>query len=182
MESYQAGRGWGRMGEKVQGLRSTIGRYKIDRGVLSKWRSQRILCTTHGHELRGRRIVRGKEGGRRRGKVQGIRSINGRHKIDGDTLRIVYEKRSQRTYMYNHPWIWTIAGNMGGRGRAGWSGVNGGKWDNCNSIINKYIFLKRRAWQEVFKVMKIKDVQTRLLYPAKLSFRIEGRKSASRTR
>ena len=23
-----------------------------------------------------------------------------------------------------------------------WSGVKGGKWDNCNSIINKYIFLK----------------------------------------
>ena len=27
---------------------------------------------------------------------------------------------------------------MGGRGWAGWSGV-GGEWDNCNSIINKYI-------------------------------------------
>ena len=32
---------------------------------------------------------------------------------------------------------------MGGRGWAGWSGVRGGKWDNCNSIINKYFFLKR---------------------------------------
>ena len=32
----------------------------------------------------------------------------------------------------------------------------------------------RRDWQEVFKVMKSKDLQTRLLYPAKLSFRIEG--------
>ena len=30
-------------------------------------------------------------------------------------------------------------GNVGGRGLAGWSGVKGGKWDNCNSIINKYI-------------------------------------------
>ena len=28
---------------------------------------------------------------------------------------------------------------MGGRGWAGWSGVRGGKRDNCNSIINKYI-------------------------------------------
>ena len=28
---------------------------------------------------------------------------------------------------------------MGGRGWAGWSGVKGRKWDNCNSIINKYI-------------------------------------------
>ena len=30
-------------------------------------------------------------------------------------------------------------GNMGGKGWAGWSGVKGGKWDNCNSIISKYI-------------------------------------------
>ena len=28
---------------------------------------------------------------------------------------------------------------MGGMGWAGWSGVRGGEWDNCNSIINKYI-------------------------------------------
>ena len=32
---------------------------------------------------------------------------------------------------------------MGGRGWAGWSGVRGGKWDNCNSIINKYILKKK---------------------------------------
>ena len=32
----------------------------------------------------------------------------------------------------------------------------------------------RRDWQEVFKVMKSKDLQPRLLYPARLSFRIEG--------
>ena len=31
-----------------------------------------------------------------------------------------------------------------------------------------------RNWQEVFKVMKSKDIQPRLLYPAKLSFRMEG--------
>ena len=31
-----------------------------------------------------------------------------------------------------------------GGGWAGWSGV-GGKWDNCNSIINKYIKKKNRA-------------------------------------
>ena len=30
-------------------------------------------------------------------------------------------------------------GNVGGRGWAGWSGVKRGKWDNCTSIINKYI-------------------------------------------
>ena len=31
----------------------------------------------------------------------------------------------------------------------------------------------RRDWQEVLKVMKSKDIQPRLLYPAKLSFRIK---------
>ena len=31
----------------------------------------------------------------------------------------------------------------------------------------------RRNWQEVFKVMKSKDLQPRLLYPAKLSLRIK---------
>ena len=32
----------------------------------------------------------------------------------------------------------------------------------------------RRDWQEVFKVMKSKDLQSGLLYPAKLSFRMES--------
>ena len=32
----------------------------------------------------------------------------------------------------------------------------------------------RRDWQEVFKVMKSKDLTPRLLYPEKLSFRMEG--------
>ena len=32
----------------------------------------------------------------------------------------------------------------------------------------------RRDWQEIFKVMETRDLQPRLLYPAKLSFRIEG--------
>ena len=32
----------------------------------------------------------------------------------------------------------------------------------------------RRDWQEIFKVMNRRDLQPRLSYPAKLSFRIEG--------
>ena len=32
----------------------------------------------------------------------------------------------------------------------------------------------RRGWQEVFQVMKGKDLHPKLLYPAKLSFRMEG--------
>ena len=42
-------------------------------------------------------------GGRMEEKVQGIRSINGRYKVDRGRLRIVGKWRSQRTYMYD-PW------------------------------------------------------------------------------
>ena len=34
----------------------------------------------------------------------------------------------------------------------------------------------RKDWQEVFKVRKSKDLQPRLFYPAKQSFRTEGHK------
>ena len=33
----------------------------------------------------------------------------------------------------------------------------------------------RRSWKEIFKVMKGEDIHPRLLYPAKLSFRMEGK-------
>ena len=33
----------------------------------------------------------------------------------------------------------------------------------------------RRDWQEIFKMMESKDLQSRLFYPAKLSFRIKGK-------
>ena len=36
-----------------------------------------------------------------------------------------------------------------------------------------------RDWQDIFKVMKSRDLQPRLLYPAKLSFRIEGQIKSS---
>ena len=39
--------------------------------------------------------------------------------------------------------------------------------------FSKEIFQARRGWKEVFEVMKDKDVHPRLLYPAKLSFRME---------
>ena len=38
----------------------------------------------------------------------------------------------------------------------------------------KKILHSSRDWQDVFKVMKSRDLQPRLLYPAGLSFRIEG--------
>ena len=33
----------------------------------------------------------------------------------------------------------------------------------------------RREWQEIFKVMKGKNLQPRLLYPARISFRFDGK-------
>ena len=32
----------------------------------------------------------------------------------------------------------------------------------------------RREWQEIFQVMKSKALQTRLLYPARMSIKMEG--------
>ena len=32
----------------------------------------------------------------------------------------------------------------------------------------------RRVWHKIFKAMKTQDIQPRILYPAKLSFRVEG--------
>ena len=40
--------------------------------------------------------------------------------------------------------------------------------------FSKETLQARRGWKEIFKVMKSKNLKTRLLYPAKLSFRIEG--------
>ena len=40
--------------------------------------------------------------------------------------------------------------------------------------FSKETLQARRDWQEVFKVMRSKDLQPRLFYPAKLSFRMEG--------
>ena len=40
--------------------------------------------------------------------------------------------------------------------------------------FSKETLLARRDWQEILKVMKSRDLQPRLLYPAKLPFRIKG--------
>ena len=41
--------------------------------------------------------------------------------------------------------------------------------------FSKETLQARRGWQELFQVMKGKDLHPRLLYPAKLSFRMEGK-------
>ena len=40
--------------------------------------------------------------------------------------------------------------------------------------FSKETLQARRGWKEVFEVMKGKDLHPRLIYPAKLSFRMEG--------
>ena len=40
--------------------------------------------------------------------------------------------------------------------------------------FSKQTLQARRCWKKVFKFMKGKDLHSRLLYPAKLSFRMEG--------
>ena len=40
--------------------------------------------------------------------------------------------------------------------------------------FSKETLQARKVWKEVFTVMKGKDLHPRLLYPAKLSFRMEG--------
>ena len=41
--------------------------------------------------------------------------------------------------------------------------------------FSKETLQARRGWKEVFEVRKPKDLYPRLLYPAKLSFRMEGK-------
>ena len=45
---------------------------------------------------------------------------------------------------------------------------------SLSADLSKETLQARRGWKEVFKVMKGKDLHPRLLYPAKLSFRMEG--------
>ena len=48
-----------------------------------------------------------------------------------------------------------------------------------SAYYSKETLQTRRDWQEVSKVMKSRDLQPRLLYPAKLSFRIKGQIKSS---
>ena len=45
---------------------------------------------------------------------------------------------------------------------------------SLSADFSKEILQARRDWQEVFKVMKIRELQPRLLYPSKISFGIKG--------
>ena len=70
-----AGRGRGRTGDRVQGVRSIIGRYKIDGDVKNSIGSgdKELPCMTHGHELSGGELLEGRGilgvGGRKLGQL-----------------------------------------------------------------------------------------------------------------
>ena len=40
--------------------------------------------------------------------------------------------------------------------------------------FSKETLQDRRGWQKIFNIMKTQDLQPRILYPAKLSFRVQG--------
>ena len=42
-------------------------------------------------------------------------------------------------------------GNVGRRGYIGQGGIKGGKWDNCNSIINKIYLIKQKMYTKTQK-------------------------------
>ena len=57
-----------------------------------------------------------------------------------------------------------------GKERVNYKGVS----IRLSADFSKETLQERRGWKEIFKVMKGKDIHPRLLYPAKLSFRMEG--------
>ena len=67
MEGYQWEEGGGRIGEKVQRIRSINGRYKIGevKNSMGNGESKELICMTHAHELSW-----GTAGGRRGYKVE----------------------------------------------------------------------------------------------------------------
>ena len=45
---------------------------------------------------------------------------------------------------------------------------------NLTADLSAETLKARREWQDIFKVLKGENLQTTLLYPAKISFRIDG--------
>ena len=78
-----------------------------------------------------------------RGMAQGIRSIIGRHKIDGESLRIVQENGEAKDLICTTHGHELRVGDAGGLGDAGQKGDTGEKKiEKTNSTINKIYFIK----------------------------------------
>ena len=70
--------------------------------------------------------------------MQGIRSINGRHKTDGEVKNSVGNAKELTGSAHGHE----LRGGSWWEGVEGLRGIKKRKWDICNSIINKIYFLK----------------------------------------
>ena len=75
-----------------------------------------------------------------REKVQGIRRIIGRHKIDVEVKKSIGNGEAKELICMTHGHKLRCR-DAGGWGRTGWRRIKRKNWDNCNSIINK-IYLK----------------------------------------
>ena len=49
-----------------------------------------------------------------------------------------------------------------------------GKAHTLNSDLSAETLQARREWQDIFKLLKGKNLPPRLLYPARISFKIDG--------
>ena len=58
--------------------------------------------------------------------------------------------------------------------REKWIVTYKGAPNRLSSDFSIETFQARKEWCEIFKVMKSKDLQPRLLYPARLSYKIKG--------
>ena len=94
-------------------------------------------------------------------EVRGSRSTNSH----GDVMYSIKNGVTKELIHMTHGYEQWCGDCLRERVVLGGEGQRGKIWDNCNSIINKYIFFKKR---------KSKDLQPKLLYPAKLSFKIKG--------
>ena len=56
-----------------------------------------------------------------------------------------------------------------------------GKPHTLTADLSTETLQTRREWQDIFKILKEKNLQPRLLYPAKVSFKIDGEIKALQT-
>ena len=97
MEGYQRGEGGETMGAKGKGNKKYKWQVENRQGEvknnMGNGEAKELICMTHEHEIRWENAHgRGREGG----KVQRIRRINGRQKIDRGRVRTVWEMQKPK--------------------------------------------------------------------------------------
>ena len=56
-----------------------------------------------------------------------------------------------------------------------------GKNIRIMSDLSTETWQARKSWQDIFRALREKNMQPRILYPARLSFRMDGETRASKT-